>query len=91
MTRGREGEVVFTRGGYANEAVNNDGFLLFPSRSLYSFFFLVRASRVFHRVGGIIEKGAKREREGLLSPAIMTALCEVPLRAIRARLWSLCF
>lgn len=62
-----EGEVVFNRDGYANEAVNNDGFFLFPPQ-LCPFFFhawRVRASReiVFHRVGGIIEKRAKREKD----------------------------
>lgn len=40
-----EGEVVFTRGGYANEAVNNDGFFLFPSQP-YPFFPRLARTRI---------------------------------------------
>lgn len=55
---GEEGEVVFTRGGYANEAVNNDGFLLFSSRSLYSFFPRMRIAWV----GSLKKEQKERER-----------------------------
>lgn len=72
-----EREVVFTRGEYANEAVNNDGFFLFlslllppPPLSFTAVSLLPRLARtriareiVFHRVGGIIEKRAKREKD----------------------------
>lgn len=34
----RDGEVVFTRGGYVSEAVNNDGFCLPHLRAVVSFF-----------------------------------------------------